>query len=62
MPLFESILLFDDQTFDAKVRAPGGPWSERHFEPLSQTNYPLTVFAYAGQESCYRSSIRPALR
>src|SRR3989454_2024867 len=50
MPLFESILLFDDQTFDAKVRAPGGPWSERHFEALSQTNYPLTVFAYAGQE------------
>jgi natural product biosynthesis luciferase-like monooxygenase protein len=50
MPLFESILVFDNQTLAEQLRALGGAWSGRRFQYLYQTNYPLTVFAYADRE------------
>jgi amino acid adenylation domain-containing protein len=50
MPLFESILVFDNQTLDSQLRALGGAWSERRFLGLGQTNYPLTVIAYGDDE------------
>jgi amino acid adenylation domain-containing protein len=49
-PLFESLLVFDSQTLDAQLRAAGGTWSQRSFSVLGQTNYPLTVAAYAGEQ------------
>jgi amino acid adenylation domain-containing protein len=49
-PLFESIVVFDNQSLDAQLRAPGGAWSRRHFEYRGQTNFPLTVIAYADRE------------
>ena len=49
-PLFESILVFENQSLDSQLRATGGAWSERGFRYLGQTNYPLTVIAYGDQE------------
>ena len=53
-PLFESILMFDNQTLDSYLCAPGGVWSARHFQYLGQTNYPLAVIAYGGPELLLR--------
>ena len=50
MPLFESILVFENQTLDAQLRAMDGAWNERRFLNIGQTNYPLTVVAYGNQE------------
>ncbi len=49
-PLFESLLVFDHQTMDAHLRASGGAWGARRFQHRAQTNYPLTVLAYGGEE------------
>ncbi|MGH6884561.1 MAG: MupA/Atu3671 family FMN-dependent luciferase-like monooxygenase, partial [Geminicoccales bacterium] len=54
MPLFESIVVFDNQTLDARLRALGGAWSERRFQYLGQTNYPLTLYAYGDHELLLR--------
>ena len=48
--LFESILVFENRTLDAQLRALGGAWSEREFEYRGQTNYPLAVIAYGDDE------------
>ncbi len=46
-PLFESIIVFENRSLDAELRALGGSWTNRHFRYQGQTNYPLTVIAYA---------------
>ncbi|HKF97326.1 MAG TPA: amino acid adenylation domain-containing protein, partial [Steroidobacteraceae bacterium] len=53
-PLFESLVVFENRTLDAQLRALGGAWSERHFEYFGQTNYPLTVIAYGDEELLLR--------
>ncbi len=49
-PLFDSILVFENYQFNTLLRAQGGDWQNRSFRILTQTNYPLTLTAYAGSE------------
>ena len=46
-PLFNSVLVFEDYQMDKRLRALGGNWNKRDVKLLEQTNYPLTVAAYA---------------
>ncbi len=48
-PLFESILNFQAPSWDAALRAQGGPWTAREFGICSQSNYPLVVDAYGDE-------------
>src|SRR6266849_854837 len=48
-PLFETIFNFQDPSWDAALRAQGGPWSSREFGLRSQSNYPLVLDAYGGE-------------
>jgi amino acid adenylation domain-containing protein len=50
-PLFESIMVFDNQSPDAQLRSLGGAWSRRRFEYRSQTNFPLTFISYGEREA-----------
>ena len=45
-PLFESIVVYDHESLDTRLRALGGAWERRHFEYIGQTNYPLALIAY----------------
>ena len=45
--LFDSVLVFEDYQMDKRLRALGGEWDKRDFKLLEQTNYLLTVAAYA---------------
>ncbi|HTC90734.1 MAG TPA: MupA/Atu3671 family FMN-dependent luciferase-like monooxygenase [Bryobacteraceae bacterium] len=47
-PLFESILVFDNYDFNSKMQSQGGNWSHRQVELHERTNYPLTLYGYAG--------------
>jgi amino acid adenylation domain-containing protein/non-ribosomal peptide synthase protein (TIGR01720 family) len=49
-PLFESILVYENQSLDAQLRATGDTWRDRGFQYLGQTNYPLTLIAYGDQK------------
>jgi len=40
-PLFDSLVVYDHQTLDARLQVPG-----RYFEYRGQTNFPLTLMAY----------------
>jgi amino acid adenylation domain-containing protein/non-ribosomal peptide synthase protein (TIGR01720 family) len=44
--LFESIIVFENYLLDTRMKSLGGEWTNRHFEYIGQTNYPLTVVAY----------------
>ncbi len=49
-PLFESIVIYDHATLDARMRE-RGPWGERAcFELRERTSYPLALYAYGGRE------------
>jgi len=48
-PLFETIVNFQEPSWDAALRALGGRWRERQFDIRSQTNYPLVLDAYGGE-------------
>jgi amino acid adenylation domain-containing protein/non-ribosomal peptide synthase protein (TIGR01720 family) len=49
-PLFESILVFENNSLDAQLRALGGGWLNRRIQYRGQTNFPLTVIAYGDDE------------
>jgi natural product biosynthesis luciferase-like monooxygenase protein/amino acid adenylation domain-containing protein len=49
-PLFETIFNFQDPSWEASLRAQGGPWIHREFSIRSQSNYPLAVDACGGSE------------
>lgn len=53
-PLFESILNFQNPSWDAALRAQGGKWLNRDFRIRSETNYPLSIDAYGGPELVLR--------
>ena len=53
-PLFESIIVFENYLLDTTLRAAGGEWLNRRFVYLGQTNYPLTIVAYADTELLVR--------
>lgn len=46
--LFETLLNFQDPSWDTALRELGGNWSRREFDIRSQPNYPLAVDAYGG--------------
>ena len=48
-PLFESLVVYDHQTIDARMQMPG-----RHFGYIGQTNFPLALVAYGGDEMLLR--------
>ncbi|MHB8524061.1 MAG: amino acid adenylation domain-containing protein, partial [Limisphaerales bacterium] len=46
--LFETLLSFQEPSWDAALRAKGGNWLKREFQIRGQPNYPLAVDACAG--------------
>ncbi len=50
-PLFESALVYDHETLDARMRAHE---SGRRFDYVGQTNFPLTLIAYGDEEILLR--------
>lgn len=52
--LFNSILVFENYLLDTALRGQGGEWSNRHFEYIGQTNFPLTLIVYADREMVLR--------
>ena len=57
--LFNSILVFENYLLDTALRAQGGEWTNRHFEYIGQTNFPLTLIVYADQEMVLRLEHNP---
>lgn len=53
-PLFESLVVFENYLLDTALRSPGGEWRNRKFQYIGQTNYPLTLVAYADAELLLR--------
>jgi amino acid adenylation domain-containing protein/non-ribosomal peptide synthase protein (TIGR01720 family) len=49
-PLFESILVFENNRLNSRLRALGGSWLNREFAYFGQTNFPLTVMGYLDRE------------
>ncbi len=58
--LFDSIIVFNDVEFSARLPQTGD-WSARRYEWIEQTNYPLTLYAYDGQALQLKLSVYPAL-
>jgi amino acid adenylation domain-containing protein/non-ribosomal peptide synthase protein (TIGR01720 family) len=52
--LFESIIVFEHFHLDDLLRTQGGEWLNRRFDYFGQTNYPLALIAYAGDELLLR--------
>src|SRR5262249_39048045 len=49
-PLFESIVVYEHLTLDAQLKALGGQWQRRSFQYIGQTNFPLALIAYGGEQ------------
>lgn len=54
MALFQTLLVFDNETLDAMVHRLRPTWSDRHFELHEQTSYPITLYAYGGSRLSLR--------
>jgi len=50
LPLCGSLVVFEKQSLDASLRLPGAEWANRTFQYRGQTNFPLTLIGYGGQE------------
>src|SRR5439155_22462988 len=44
------LVSFQDPSWDAALRAQGGPWAQREFTVRNQSNYPISVDVYTGAE------------
>ena len=53
-PLFESILVYNNLTLDAELRAIGGEWQDRRVQLIGQTNYPVALIVYGGMRLLLR--------
>ena len=53
-PLFESLVVFENETLDQQLRTLGGAWEGRRFIYRGQTNYPVTVIGYGDRELLLR--------
>jgi len=58
--LFDSIIVFNDVEFSARLPQDGA-WSQRRYEWIEQTNYALTLYAYDGPALELKLSTYPAL-
>ncbi|ETA01566.1 non-ribosomal peptide synthase [Frankia casuarinae] len=45
LPMFESLLIFENYLPATRLRSLGGSWRHREFRLEEQTNYPLTLYA-----------------
>jgi len=48
--LFDSLVVFENYDLDTALRAQGGKWLQRDFRLHEQTNFALTLAAYAGEQ------------
>jgi len=55
-PLFESIIVFDNQSLDSAMHGLGERHANRRFQLREQTTYPLTLYAYGDDALCLRLS------
>lgn len=46
--LFDSLVVYENFRLNNKLRAQGGPWSNRYVRVYEQTNFPLTFKVYGG--------------
>ncbi|PYS79818.1 MAG: non-ribosomal peptide synthetase, partial [Acidobacteria bacterium] len=54
LPLFESILVFENYQLNVLLRSAGGAWLDRDFRLLEQSDYPLALLGYDGDELLLR--------
>ncbi|MSU58572.1 MAG: amino acid adenylation domain-containing protein [Pedosphaera sp.] len=54
MALFDSIVVFENFLLNTTLRAQGGAWTNREFRLYEQTNFPLTLAVYSGDELCLK--------
>ena len=50
IPLFDSLVVFENYLFGNRLREQGGNWIKRRFQLFEQTNYPLTFLGYGDNE------------
>ncbi len=50
LPLFETLLVFENYRLDTAMTALGGDWMNRRVELHELTNFPVTIAAYDGAE------------
>ena len=50
LPLFESIVVFENSSLNARMRSQGGSWLNRKITYHGQTNFPITVMGYLDAE------------
>ena len=54
--LFDSIIVFNSQTDDARLKSFGQEWQRRDFTLHDQTNFPFNVMAYDGPQLTFKLS------
>ena len=54
--LFDSIIVFNAETNDARLKSFGQDWQHRGFTLHNQTNFPFTVIAYDGPQLSFKLS------
>lgn len=59
-PLFETLVSFQEPSWDAALRSQGGAWIHREFSVRNQTTQPLALDAYAGEGLRFTLSADPA--
>ncbi len=59
-PLFDSIIVFNSETNDARLKSFGQEWQRRDFTLHDQTNFPLNVMAYDGPQLSFKLSYDPS--
>jgi non-ribosomal peptide synthetase component F len=50
VPLFDSIVVFENYSLTESLQSLGPGWKHREFELHEKSNYPLAVSAYEGKE------------
>lgn len=48
--LFDTLVVFERYLMDAELRALGGPWAQRHFTVLEQSDFPIVLAGYQDGE------------
>ncbi|MBS0237569.1 MAG: LLM class flavin-dependent oxidoreductase [Proteobacteria bacterium] len=54
--LFDTIIVFNAETNDARFKSFGPEWQHRHFKLHDQTNFPFNVMAYDGPQITFKLS------
>lgn len=59
-PLFETVLSYQEPSWDAVLRAQGGAWARREFDIFNETNQPLALDVAAGASLQLRATYQAA--